>query len=100
MLLSQLVPIGLLRARQAPPTGTSGAPAALPPQSLDLSSYPTTGLQQFGLFIVVFFPALSALLIGLRVYDRSRTKSFGLDDAFIIVATVCFTRLAQNVTPF
>ncbi|KAK0616663.1 hypothetical protein B0T14DRAFT_588881 [Immersiella caudata] len=84
----QLVPIGLLWARQSPVDGNSAAPAALPPQSLDLSSYPTTGLQRFGLFIIVFFPTLSALLVGLRVYDRTRTKAFGLDDGFIIVATV------------
>jgi len=82
------IPIGLLWARQAVANDTSGAPAVLPPQSLDLSNYPTTGLQQFGLFLVVFFPVLSALLVGLRVYDRARTKAFGLDDAFIIVATV------------
>ncbi|KAK4452496.1 hypothetical protein QBC34DRAFT_483140 [Podospora aff. communis PSN243] len=88
MPAAQVVPIGLLWARQATGNGNSTVPAVLPPQSLDLSSYPTTGLQQFGLFLIVFFPTLSALLVGLRVYDRTRTKAFGLDDGFIIVATI------------
>jgi hypothetical protein len=80
------VPQGLLLlARQA----ANGAAQTLPQQSLDLSSYPTTGLQQFGFFILFFFPALSVVLVGLRLYDRATTRLFGLDDAFIIVATVC-----------
>jgi hypothetical protein len=85
--MSQLIPQGLLLARQA--GGAAGAPVVLPQQSLDLSTYPTTGLQQFGLFLIIFFPALSVLLVGLRVYDRAKTKTFGIDDGFIIVAAVC-----------
>lgn len=81
------VPQGLLLlARQA---ADGAAQTPLPQQSLDLSSYPTTGLQQFGFFILFFFPALSVVLVGLRLYDRATTRLFGLDDAFIIVATVC-----------
>jgi hypothetical protein len=85
--MSQLIPQGLLLARQS--GDAASAAAALPQQSLDLSTYPTTGLQQFGLFIIIFFPVLSVLLVGLRVYDRAKTKTFGLDDGFIIVAAVC-----------
>ncbi|KAK0722394.1 hypothetical protein B0T26DRAFT_604717, partial [Lasiosphaeria miniovina] len=77
-----------LLARQAAANGTGVPPPPLPQQSLDLSSYPTTGLQQFGLFIIIFFPALSVLLVGLRLYDRIKTKSFGADDAFIVTAAV------------
>ncbi|KAK5654576.1 hypothetical protein OQA88_7205 [Cercophora sp. LCS_1] len=76
----------LLAARQA--NGNVTVPAELPHQSLDLSTYPTTGLQQFGLFLQVFFPVLSVLLVGLRVYDRATTKTFGVDDVFIVAATI------------
>ncbi|KAK3386675.1 hypothetical protein B0H63DRAFT_468209 [Podospora didyma] len=82
---------GLLVARQAAENATVGPVGPVPPfpqQSLDIASYPTTGLQQFGLFVIIFFPVLSVLLVGLRVYDRLKTKTFGLDDAFILMATV------------
>ena len=65
-----------------------GLPGPLPQQSLDLSTYPTTPLQQFGLFILIIFPAISVLLVSLRLYDRIKGNAFGLDDAFISVATV------------
>ncbi|AEO63928.1 uncharacterized protein THITE_123400 [Thermothielavioides terrestris NRRL 8126] len=83
----QLIPQGLsvLLARQAE---NGAAATALPPQSLDLSSYPTTGLQQFALFLIIFFPAVSLVLVGLRVYDRATTKTFGIDDGFIVAATI------------
>lgn len=81
-----LIPQGLVLARQA---ANETAPTELPQQSLDLSSYPTSGLQTFGLFLIIFFPALSLVLVGLRVYDRARTKTIGIDDWFIITATVC-----------
>lgn len=84
--MSQMIALELLLARQS---ANGSAPPVLPQQSLDLSSYPTSGLQQFGLFIVIFFPALSLLLVGLRIYDRARTKTIGVDDFFIIGATVC-----------
>jgi hypothetical protein len=85
-----------LVARQAA-NGTVNATTNLPHQSLDLSSYPTTGLQQFGLFIIVFFPVVSVLLVGLRVYDRVKTKAFGADDAFIVAATVGFISWSRIV---
>lgn len=66
----------------------TGPPPELPQQSLDLSAYPTTGLQQFGLFIIIFFPVISVLLVSLRVYDRVSTRTFGIDDGFIVLATV------------
>lgn len=97
--MSQLLVIReglLLLARQAA-DGTG--PPALPQQSLDLASYPTTGLQQFGLFIVIFFPVVSVLLVGLRVYDRARTKTVGIDDYFIIAATVRCISFDGRVVP-
>ncbi|KAK3295233.1 uncharacterized protein B0H64DRAFT_142545 [Chaetomium fimeti] len=75
----------LLLARQA---GGPAPPTDLPSPSLDFSSYPTTGLQQFGFFIIFFFPAVSVLLVGLRLYDRATTRLFGVDDAFIVLATI------------
>ncbi|KAH7014387.1 uncharacterized protein B0I36DRAFT_378120 [Microdochium trichocladiopsis] len=71
-----------LHARLAP------AAQALPPQSLDLSTYPTTPWQQFGLAIVVLFPVLAVMIVGLRVCWRFKTKALGIDDAFIVVATI------------
>lgn len=61
---------------------------SLPQQSLDLTTYPTTSLQQLGLFIVIFFPVLSSLIVSLRIYGRVTTKNFGWDDTFIIAAVV------------
>lgn len=55
---------------------------------MDLSAYPTTLLQQFGFFIIFFFPTVSLLVVSLRVYDRILTKNFGWDDIFIIAAVV------------
>jgi hypothetical protein len=85
--MSQLVTRALLLARQAV-DGTAAAPV-LPQQSLDFSSYPTTSIQEFGIFIIFFFPAVSMLLVSLRIYDRFTTKTLGADDVFIAVATVC-----------
>jgi hypothetical protein len=83
--MSQIIAQGLVLARQA---ANATDQAVLPQQSLDISSYPTSGLQQFGLFIIIFFPAVSLLLVGLRIYDRATTKTVGVDDFFIIGATV------------
>lgn len=68
---------------------------SLPQQSLDLSTYPTTSLQQFGFFIIFFFPALAFFIVSLRIYGRVSTKTFGWDDGFIIAATVSF--LSQDI---
>ncbi len=88
----EMIPQGLLLlARQA--TEGRAVSAELPQQSLDLSSYPTTGLQQFGFFLIFFFPAVSVVLVGLRLYDRATTRLFGIDDGFILVATVRLCRL-------
>ena len=85
--LSSAVSQGLLLlARQA---DGAAPPPDLPSPSLDFSSYPTTGLQQFGFFVLFFLPAVSVLLVGLRLYDRATTRLFGIDDAFIVLATVC-----------
>lgn len=48
----------------------------------------TSPLQEFGLFIVVFFPALAVLIVCLRTYSRTVTGQFGWDDGLIIVAMV------------
>ncbi len=89
----------LLLARQAGDAAAGAVSPELPQQSLDLSSYPTTGLQQFGFFILFFFPAVSVLLVGLRVYDRVVTRLFGVDDAFILMATVSWFIFALPVPP-
>lgn len=78
-----VLPLPLL-ARQA--ANLTSPPPTLPQQSLDLSTYPTTPLQQFGLFLIIFFPTISVLLVSLRIYDRTKTKTFGADDYFIIAA--------------
>lgn len=62
--------------------------AVLPQQSLDLSTYPTSGLQTFALFIIIFFPLISVTVVGLRIYDRVTSRTFSLDDVFIVGATV------------
>jgi len=90
----------LLLGRQASDAAAGAVSPELPQQSLDLPSYPTTGLQQFGFFIIFFFPAVSVLLVGLRVYDRVVTRLFGVDDAFILMATVCRFVSALHVPPF
>lgn len=97
-----IIPQGLLLLGRQASDAAAGAvsPAELPQQSLDLSSYPTTGLQQFGFFILFFFPAVSVLLVGLRVYDRVVTRLFGVDDAFILMATVCRFVSALHAPPF
>ncbi|EFX04475.1 hypothetical protein CMQ_1403 [Grosmannia clavigera kw1407] len=51
-------------------------------------SHPSSPLQRFGLSIVLFFPLLAVLVVGLRVYSRLQTKQFGLDDGIIILAAV------------
>lgn len=87
--MSQLFQQGLLlAARQAAGDGAA-PPVELPDQSLDLSSYPTSSLQQFGFFIIFFFPAVSAVLVALRLYGRITMEAVGVDDFFIIAATVC-----------
>lgn len=78
----------LLVRQAAANTTTTTLPLPLPQQSLDLSTYPTTPLQQFGLFLIIFFPALSVVFVSLRIYDRFKTKTFGADDYFIIAAGI------------
>ncbi|KXJ88087.1 hypothetical protein Micbo1qcDRAFT_108262, partial [Microdochium bolleyi] len=51
-------------------------------------TYPTTPRQQFGLAIIVLFPVLAVMIVGLRVSWRFKTRALGIDDAFIIVATI------------
>lgn len=55
---------------------------------LDFSNYPSSSLQRFGFFVLFFFPALSLLVVALRLYGRLSTKTFGWDDAFIVPALV------------
>ncbi|KUJ18746.1 uncharacterized protein LY89DRAFT_504150 [Mollisia scopiformis] len=46
----------------------------------------TSPLQEFALFIVVFFPLLALVVVCLRTYSRISTGQFGWDDGLIIVA--------------
>ncbi|KAK8113008.1 hypothetical protein PG984_013534 [Apiospora sp. TS-2023a] len=69
----------------------SGGPLAT--ESTDLSTYPTTALQQIGFFVIFFFPALSLAVVSLRVYSRFSARTFGWDDGFIVAAMV--TALAE-----
>ncbi|KAK8029700.1 hypothetical protein PG993_010991 [Apiospora rasikravindrae] len=67
--------------------------APVPAESTDLSTYPTTTLQQIGFFIIFFFPALALLVVSLRVYSRFSARTFGWDDGFIVAAMI--TALAE-----
>ncbi|KAK8062824.1 hypothetical protein PG997_014921 [Apiospora hydei] len=67
--------------------------APLPTESTDLSTYPTTSLQQIGFFIIFFLPALALVVISLRVYSRCSSRTFGWDDGFIVAAMI--TALAE-----
>ena len=89
--MSGILNQGLLLVRdpsdRADAVAAAAAPLAqLPQQSWDLSTYPTTPLQQSGLFILIFFPTVSVLLVSPRLYDRIKGNAFGLDDAFISLA--------------
>ncbi|KAK7959246.1 uncharacterized protein PG986_004100 [Apiospora aurea] len=64
--------------------------APLLTESTDLSTYPTTSLQQIGFFIIFFFPALALVVVSLRVYSRCSARTFGWDDGFIVAAMVRF----------
>ncbi len=56
--------------------------------SSDAVTYPTSGLQQFGFAIILFFPLLALVVVALRVASRLSARQFGLDDAVIVVAMV------------
>ncbi len=45
---------------------------------LDIPTEPTTGLQTFAIFIVIFFPAVALLVIVLRNAGRLANNQFGL----------------------
>ncbi|KAI6093179.1 hypothetical protein F4821DRAFT_253157 [Hypoxylon rubiginosum] len=51
-------------------------------------AYPYSPLQQGGLFILFFFPAIALVVVGLRVYGRVRSRQFGWDDALTCLAMV------------
>jgi hypothetical protein len=53
----------MIYERQAPATATG--------------EYPYSQLQHIGFFILFFFPALALLVVGLRMYSRISTKTFG-----------------------
>ena len=57
-------------------------------EPMELSTYPTTSLQQVGFFVVFFFPALALTMVSLRVYNRLSARTFGWDDGFIVAAMV------------
>jgi hypothetical protein len=39
--------------------------------------YPYTALQQFAIAVIIFFPALSTIIVALRIHTRLKFKSFG-----------------------
>ncbi|XXH00528.1 hypothetical protein Hte_006876 [Hypoxylon texense] len=49
-------------------------------------AYPYSPLQQGGLFILFFFPAIALAVVCLRVYGRVRSRQFGWDDALTCLA--------------
>ncbi|KAI2465660.1 hypothetical protein F4781DRAFT_408497 [Annulohypoxylon bovei var. microspora] len=49
-------------------------------------AYPYSPLQQGGIFILFFFPAVAFTVVGLRVYGRVRSRQFGWDDALVSFA--------------
>jgi hypothetical protein len=48
----------------------------------------TTGLQQFGFAIILFFPILAFITCCLRVYGRLSAKQLGIDDLLVCIAMV------------
>ncbi|KAI5867230.1 hypothetical protein GGS23DRAFT_166830 [Durotheca rogersii] len=50
------------------------------------NGYPYSPLQQGGIFILFFFPAIALVVIFLRVYGRVRSRQFGWDDALACLA--------------
>jgi hypothetical protein len=79
------------KSLSAPP-GFSFMPSELPPPPIDFSAYPTSDLQQAAAFMLVLFPALSLVIVLARIHTRITTKTFGLDDWFIVAAMVCGLR--------
>ncbi|KAH7024452.1 uncharacterized protein B0I36DRAFT_387023 [Microdochium trichocladiopsis] len=65
-----------------------GPPPLPPPPGGYTYDWPTSPLQQFGFFIIFFFPALATVFYALRVYSRTSKKQFGLDDALVGAALV------------
>lgn len=56
------------------------------------SSLPLIPLRPFPLASIILlstFLAVSLVTVGVRTYIRCRDSHFGLDDAFILVGTVC-----------
>ena len=56
---------------------------------------PASGLQNFALFITVFFPVLALVIVGFRTYGRVRAHLFGWDDGLILVAMVRESKLGK-----
>ncbi|ORY64945.1 uncharacterized protein BCR38DRAFT_473941 [Pseudomassariella vexata] len=59
-----------------------------------MTAQPRSWLQDLGIAIEVFFPALALLVVALRVYSRLNTKTFGWDDACIVIAMALSIALA------
>ncbi|KAF4626248.1 hypothetical protein G7Y89_g11912 [Cudoniella acicularis] len=47
-------------------------------------------LQGQGLAITLAFPIVATIAVGLRLFSRSMTRTFGIDDWFIVLATVLY----------
>jgi len=39
--------------------------------------YPYSGMQQFAIFLVLFFPAIAGVVVCARIYSRTITKNLG-----------------------
>jgi len=48
---------------------------------LDVPNEPTTWLQTFAIFIILFFPALALVVIVVRAAGRLATNQFGLGES-------------------
>ncbi|KAF4943814.1 hypothetical protein FSARC_14825, partial [Fusarium sarcochroum] len=63
-----------------------------PPPYPNPTTIPTTSLQQKGLAALFLFPVLSIVVVGMRVYSRVTSRTFGLDD-YLILASLLFALL-------
>ncbi|KAI1084177.1 hypothetical protein F5B20DRAFT_523968 [Whalleya microplaca] len=56
------------------------------PHAETANLYPYSPLQQGGFFILFFFPSVALIIVGLRVYGRTKSRQFGWDDTLACMA--------------
>ncbi|KAF7553390.1 hypothetical protein G7Z17_g3672 [Cylindrodendrum hubeiense] len=66
----------------------------------DVSKIPTPPLQRTGLFIIFFFPALSTVIVALRIYTRLIMRTVGLDDWLCVGALVSSILVSASLFMF